>query len=358
MQTNYFEQIEDGDLILDNLPDDVVASIEVRKAQLESLSFGGALGLEFLVSDLQRWIPGSAVRIAFLDGDSDLHCDVMEATQEITDSCNLAFDFGETQDGEFRRWTENDTEYAAEIRVSFDKAGYFSLVGTDSIDANIGSPFGSVGGRANQASLNLGGYAIRRPSTWRGTVRHEFLHAVGFHHAHQNMRGPCQASFRWEDDEGYQPTRDSRGQFVPDHNGKRPGIYTYLAGFPNFWNRAKVDHNLKTEEDPNLVAGPFEPESVMLYRFPDHFYRSPGSRCAPQGNGETLSAGDKRGLQLLYPGVQAQVEAVVTGQQEILAAIEPPGQTAHAGLESAGVGGTAILAGTAAAMRRKPGLAE
>ncbi len=50
------------------------------------------------------------------------------------------------------------------------------------------------------------------------------------------------------------------------------------------------------------------------------------------------------------------VEAVVTGQQQILAAIEPSGQTAHAGLESSGGGGMAILAGTAAAMRRKPGL--
>jgi hypothetical protein len=356
---SFFERITDEDIVLDDLPGDVLASLDIRNAALHNLSLGGGMGLEFVVEDLRRWLPGSTVRVAFLDGDGDLHRQVMEATREITEACNLAFDFGETEEGQFRQWTEGDTEYQAEIRVSFDKQGYFSLVGIDSIDPNIGSPFGRVGGRPNQASLNLGGYTVQLPARWRGTVRHEFLHAVGFHHAHQNMRGPCQASFRWDDDPGYQPTRDQDGRFIPDPNGRRPGIYTYLAGFPNFWDRAKVDHNLKTEEDPNVVAGPFDPASVMLYRFPDSFYKTTPSRCAPTTDGQSLSEGDRRGLQLLYPRTAAEVDRAVEGQREILAAVERVESPARAGMEEGpGRRGSPVLSGLTSALCSKPGLAR
>ena len=286
---------------LESLPDEVVASIEVRDRWRRRASAGGE-GLEFLVSDLARWRPGSTVKVAFLDGDSQLHADVEGATAQITEACNIHLDFGKDDaTGAYRRWSPSDTAFAAEIRVSFDQDGYFSLVGTDSTDRTIGAPGSPVGGNPGQRSLNLGGFTAGKPDRWEGTVRHEFLHALAFHHSHQNMRGTCEAEFRWEDDPGYVPTADARGVFVADAAGRRPGIYTYLAGAPNRWSRAKVDHNLRTQEDPDVVAGPFDPRSVMLYSFPDFFYRSTPSTCAPIGDGINLSDGDKRGLNLLYP---------------------------------------------------------
>jgi len=350
-----FEHLSDTDVVLDAIPDAVVASIETRDRFMNNLTVGGGgdMALEFLVTDIQSWLPGQTVRVAFLDGDSDLHQDIVETTQEITDACNLTLDFGGDGNGGFRRWTEDDDDYVAEIRVSFDKSGYFSLVGTDSVDPSVGAPLGDVGGRPYQASLNLGGFAVQRPPTWRGTVRHEFLHALGFHHSHQNMRGPCQASFRWEDDEGYQPTQNQAGAFIADSQGNRPGIYTYLAGFPNFWSRAKVDHNLKTEEDPHLIAGPFDPHSVMLYRFPDIFYKTVPSPCAPAGDGQSLSNGDKRGLQLLYPHTASEVKTVVERQRSIMSEISRV-SAARGGLElEAAGGGTAQIDGVAAALQHK-----
>jgi hypothetical protein len=48
-----------------------------------------------LQNPLKRWLPGQTVKIAFLDGDRDLHSDIEEATKEITDACNLvAFEAG------------------------------------------------------------------------------------------------------------------------------------------------------------------------------------------------------------------------------------------------------------------------
>ena len=115
--------------LLESLPDGVTASLEVRDAWRRQMAASSA-GLEFLVSDVLRWVPGSTVRVAFLDGDDELHADVAEAIRQITDSCNLMLDFGVDGSGRHRRWTEQDVEHQAEIRVSFDLGGYWSLVGT------------------------------------------------------------------------------------------------------------------------------------------------------------------------------------------------------------------------------------
>jgi len=289
--------------ILEALPDPVVAALEVRDAWRRKLAESTA-GLEFIVSDLQKWPVGSVVRVAFLDGDSALHADVAGATQQISDAMNLTLDFGyDEAAGTYRRWTTNDTVLQAEIRVSFDMGGYWSLVGMDSTDVTIDPGGGPIGGLPNQRSLNLGGYKVSKPQGWEGTVRHEFMHALAFQHEHQNFRGPCEEDFRWDDDPGYVPTRDARGVFVKDAAGRAPGIYTYLAGPPNNWSKAKVDHNLRTENDPFAVMGPFDPASVMLYRFAPFFYKTSPSACAPTGPGQDLSDGDKRGLALLYPPI-------------------------------------------------------
>jgi len=120
------------------------------------------------------------------------------------------------------------------------------------------------------------------------------------------------------------PTRDSRGVFVPDTSGKRPGIYTYLSGEPNNWSSATVDHNLRTEESRDLVASAFDPHSIMLYRpyrFPDSFYKTVPSACQPVGDGQELSDEDIRGLQLLYPDQLASVDTRVQKQNELVEAL-------------------------------------
>lgn len=315
--------------ILESLPDPVVAALEVRDEWRRQLA-DSTVGLEFIVSDLARWPVGSVVRVAFLDGDTALHADIAAATAQIADVTNLTLDFGvDPATGAHRRWTQTDTVLQAEIRVSFDMPGYWSLVGTDSTDATI-DPGGPIGGGPGQRSLNLGGYKANKPQGWEGTVRHEFLHALAFQHEHQNMRGPCSNDFRWDNDPGYVPTTNANAVFVPDAQGRRPGIYTYLAGPPNQWSKAKVDHNLRTVEDPGAAAGPFDAASVMLYRFAPFFYKSSPSPCAPTGGGVDLSDGDKRGLQLLYPAAAEEVDALAAQSMQGLELM---------GVSAEGVGG-------------------
>jgi hypothetical protein len=325
--------LRSDDVVLDLLPDEVEDSVRRRDEWLRSLQQGAVAGLEFIVIDMSRWTPGQRVRVAFLGGDTALHKDIADATKEITDFANVGLDFGlDPAAGKYRSWSEGDAAYAAEIRVSFDKPGFFSLIGTDSINPEIGA--GKIGGSPNQCSLNLGGFPTQRPPNWRGVVRHEFLHAMGFEHEHQNMRGPCEAGMRWDDDPGYVKTNDPRGAFITDADGGRPGIYTYLSGFPNFWNKQKIDRNLRTVENPNAVAGPFEKESVMLYRFSALFYKDPNNGCVPAADGGvSLSEGDRRGLRLLYPRTAQELAVIEARARSALNAVEASASLALEGLE-------------------------
>ncbi len=331
MTAHELDLLTPDDIVLDALPDDVVASIDERTRWIAQAVPGDMF--ESLVEDAAAWPPGSVVSVAFLGGTSALHADIAGVCAQIESVCNVRFDFGRDAAGAFRTWSPADTAHAADIRVSFDLPGYFSLVGRDSVDPVVGGAGGPVGGGPGQRSLNLGGYASKRPVAWKGTVLHEFLHALAFHHEHQNPKGTCQLDFRWEDDPGYEPTTDQRGAFVNDAAGRRPGIYTYLSGFPNGWSREKTDHNLRPVTVP-VTASAFDAASVMLYRFPALFYRTADSPCAPSGDGQQLSAGDIAGLQRLYPHDDAARAALRARTEQLLATL-PPGDDAMETLRGA-----------------------
>lgn len=292
------------DDLLESYPDEIEKTLAETRAMRQEMA-NMEEGLEFVVQDVNRWPVGDTVTIAFLGGSYDLHAKIAGVLREITDVCSITFDLGhDPEKGSFRRWTESDTEYTADIRVSFDQDGYWSLIGTMSIDQTLTPHSMGVGGAPHQRSLNLGGFHRALPDSWRRTVLHEFLHALAFSHAHQNPRGECQDEFRWDDDPDYEKTRDDDGRFIPDAAGHRPGIYTFLSGEPNNWDKTTIDRNLRIGDPADLVASEFDPESVMLYRFDPMFFKSNPTPCAPKTAGDALSAGDIRGLQLLYPAIE------------------------------------------------------
>ncbi|MFV0526457.1 MAG: hypothetical protein ACK5RL_18380 [Acidimicrobiales bacterium] len=288
---------------LDDPPEDVVASVAARD-EWRAGQAGRNASLAFIAGDVDRWPSPSTVTVAFLGGTVHLHHRIAEAAGAISESCGLTLDFGHDPDtGRYRSWAETDTTHAADIRVGFDQPGHWSLAGTASIDRSVGVAGGAAGGRPGQRSLNLHGFDRELPVDWAGTVLRVFLQAIAFHHDHQNRRGPCRTGFRWEDDDTYQRTVDRRGVHITDPNGRRAGIYTYLSGAPNQWSRAKVDRRLRSTATDGPAAYPLDPASAMLYRFPELFYRQWPSPCAPTSDGQTLSDGDRRGLDLLYPTV-------------------------------------------------------
>ncbi len=253
---------EQDALVLDPLPEAIQAALENHNRLLANTQEDPDV-LQSVVETLLRWDAGDVITVAFRGGTADLHRKIAQAASEWTKHANLRFDFGE-QAGAFRKWSPSDTQYAADIRIGFDtvfQPGYWSVVGRNSVQPAVVGP--------GAASMNFGGFDTRLPAEFAATVMHEFGHAIGFQHEHAHPTGGCDNEFRWNDDPGYRRTVDANGQFIPDAAGRRPGIYTVLAGPPNRWSKAKVDHNLK--QLPNSSAfqlGPFDRQSIMKYLVP------------------------------------------------------------------------------------------
>ena len=246
--------------------------------------------------------PASSIRVAFNGGTPAIRNAIRKIAQEWADATNgpvgytdngspiydpyrlekpLAFDFGKNtaQGFEFNTWSHDDTQFAAEIRISFDDDGYWSLVGTESTDPSIAHP--------GAASMNLAGmHGYKRPpEDWRRLVFHEFGHALGLQHEHQHPISACGAALRLEDDEGYKLTLDEGDAAIPDKAGRRPGVLTSLEYAPNYWPREDAAFNLgQLKKSGDLDTTPFDPDSIMRYEFAAGWYRDDApTECLPTG---------------------------------------------------------------------------
>jgi hypothetical protein len=183
----------------------------------------------------KRWINGSTLRVRFMGGSPAQQDQVKEQAQWWTEQgkANLRFDFNNAQD--------------AQIRIGFDTSdGAWSYIGTDCSSIPL-----------NQPTMNLGFMD-------GGTTAHEFGHAIGLAHEHQNPAG------------GIQWNRDA--------------VIRDLSGPPNFWTVEQIEHNVLEKYSSDQIRGTeFDRDSIMLYAFPGSWVQG------GQGtnSNEVLSAIDK-----------------------------------------------------------------
>jgi hypothetical protein len=210
------------------------------------------------------------VTVAFNGGNPGVYA-LIEATafEWTSNGGRLKFSF-RLRDGSFRKWSDSNTSRAAEIRIGFftDAArdGYWSTVGTYARRVNAGEAtmnFGDLGATLSQY------YDGKNHAEWltsyaHTTILHEFGHAIGLNHEHFHPQ--CQPDLKLEE------------------------IVSYLTGPPNKWQREQAMYNMDaTTYFATVSAKPaFTPKidqsSVMLYSFPDSFYKSgKTSPCRPSG---------------------------------------------------------------------------
>lgn len=193
----------------------------------------------------KTWITGSTLTVRFLGGTPAEQAVAREQAGWWTRVANLRFQF--------------DGPANADIRVSFDPGdGAWSYVGTDC----KGIPLG-------EATMNLGFLD-------GGTAAHEFGHAIGLAHEHQNPAG----GIEWNEEV----------------------VIREMAKSPNFWDEATTRHNILRKYSADQVNGTkFDPDSIMLYFFPASWTLN---GIATKAN-EVLSAMDKAFVAgaLMYPGV-------------------------------------------------------
>lgn len=172
----------------------------------------GRMVLEAISPVRKQWINGTTLRVRFINGSPHQHAIVKTEAQWWAEYANIKFDFNNAPD--------------AEIRITFNSNdGAWSYVGTDCASIPL-----------DQATMNLGFLD-------KGTAAHEFGHALGLAHEHQNPSKGIQ----WNE----------------------PRVIEDLSGPPNFWDQDTIRHNVLEKYSSDQVRGTvFDPNSVMLYFFP------------------------------------------------------------------------------------------
>jgi hypothetical protein len=226
------------------------------------------------------------IRVCFMDGSQALREVVANVAKEwMAEDNSIKLDFGKPGK---RRTCQPETGKEMQIRVSFSQEGYWSQVGQNSV----------VFAKQEEPSLNLGEFMNVTPDQLSdyeiGTIRHEFGHALGIEHEHQNPKGGCDNEYNWD------------------------LIYQYLQGPPNNWPKEQIDWNLRQASGDDLQLTKFDKDSVMLYQFPAEFYKKGAkSKCfSPQPNSQ-ISAGDRALAAKMYPAnVASRLEAFQKNKEE------------------------------------------
>jgi hypothetical protein len=187
------------------------------------------------------WTNGQKLRVKFMEGTESQKQFVMNALKDWMDVVNLQFVRSE--------------DVNSEIRVAFDENdGAWSYIGTDARDIPT-----------NQPTLNLG---------WldKGVVLHEFGHAIGMGHEHQNPKG----GIKWNE----------------------ANVIKDLSKPPNSWNVATIRHNVLDKYSKDQTNGTeADTSSIMMYPFPASWTMD---GFATKENTE-LSVVDRQFMASVYP---------------------------------------------------------
>lgn len=169
-----------------------------------------------------KWTPGTQIRVRFLEGDTTVHQRVREVAEEWVRPrmANLGLLFVDDVD--------------ADLRIAFITGdGSWSYLGTVAQQIPTSDP-----------TMNYGWLTPDSPDDeLRRVVLHEFGHALGLIHEHQNPNRPIS----WN----------------------RAAVMADLSGPPNNWDEATIENNIFKRYEPGEVSStPVDRESIMMYPIP------------------------------------------------------------------------------------------
>jgi serralysin len=194
------------------------------------------------------WENGRTLKVSFMDGETDVQARVEPLAHIWSKYANIKFDFG--------------NHAHPEIRISFASRGSWSKAGTDALLVPDHKP-----------TMNFGWLTPESPDAdYERVVVHEFGHALGAIHEHQNP----DAGIPWDEDK----------------------VYAYYTGPPNNWSKAEVFHNLIRKYSESITKfSEFDEKSIMLYPIPNE--HTIGNYQV--GWNRRLSAQDKKFIGEMYP---------------------------------------------------------
>lgn len=168
-----------------------------------------------------KWDVGSVITVRFLEGTQELQNRVQSVAEEWTRLANLTLDFRNSG--------------PTDIRIAFLQGnGSWSYLGK--MCRRISEP---------KPTMNYGWLTpTSSDDELRRVVLHEFGHALGLIHEHQN---PKNGGIDWN----------------------RAAVEKDLSGPPNNWDPATIEENMFKKYDPaNIIATDVDPLSIMMYPIP------------------------------------------------------------------------------------------
>ena len=187
-----------------------------------------------------KWQPGDTISISFLDGTDAQKALVRRfAVEWVTNLANLQFSWEAPPD--------------TDIRISFKYSGSWSVM----------APLGL--GRVAEAP-DVSDEEARR------VILHEFGHALGLIHEHQNPVN----TIKWN----------------------KAAVIADLSGPPNNWDNATIEHNMFEQYPSNEIAGTkLDWHSIMMYPIPKSWTTDGNSA----GMNNALSDTDTKFIRTQYP---------------------------------------------------------
>ena len=199
----------------------------------------------------QKWTTGSTVTVRFMGGTPSLQNRVMNYAREWTQYANVNF--------------QVVSSGRADIRVAFEQNGAsWSMVGNSSARANQNTPSMNFGWLTDQTP----DYEVKR------TVLHEFGHALGLLHEHQNPAG----GIPWNE----------------------PVVYDYYWRTQGWDQRTTYQNVMATADHTTTQFSAYDQASIMHYPIDSRLTSGQYS----VGMNNSLSAMDRAYIAGMYPGRQ------------------------------------------------------
>lgn len=208
---------------------------------------------------------GAVLKVKFLNGTDKQKMGVKTEAKEWENYANVKFNFISSGN--------------ADIRIAFKwkgDTGSWSYIGTDIFNIPQNQPTMNFGWLKEDGS---------NKEDYRRVVKHEFCHALGAIHEHQNPS----VSIPWD----------------------VPKVYKYYQGPPNYWTKEEVDNNIFEKYSITRTQySQFDKDSIMLYSIPNSLTIGDYE----VGFNSVISETDKDYMGTIYPFTIKQIIPISLGK--------------------------------------------
>lgn len=223
-----------------------VANAQVTTCIDKNIMTSLGIGESGVMDMSSKWTNGSTIRVKFMGGSANVRQRIMQYAKTWEQFANIKLNFVEYGD--------------ADIRISFMRGGYYSVVGTMAKRVP-----------QSQQTMNYEGFDDNLPDYMlKRTVLHEFGHALGLLHEHKSPFSKIQ----WHKDRTY-------------------AYYLQTQG----WSPQQVDDQVMNRYTVTMTNSEYDPHSIMHYPVPA-FLTVDGYEVNWNND---LSESDKKLIREMYP---------------------------------------------------------